>query len=110
MGTRLSFADVFLAEALTSYFEWLPNPLSERSRLRGLRSRVLEQDGIAFYLGSEQHYRKGDDDDSIAAAKVLRPARRIGPMLSASLSKHSGLHDRTPRNGHRWCGVRMMQV
>lgn len=74
VGTRLSFADVVLAEALTSYLEWLPDLLSETSRLKGLQSRVLEQEGIASYLGSEQHYPKADDDYVIAAARVLQRA------------------------------------
>lgn len=74
VGTRLSFADVVLAEALTSYLEWLPDLLSETSRLKNLQSRVLEQDGIASYLRSEQRYPKANDDYVIAAARVLQRA------------------------------------
>ncbi len=74
VGTRLSFADVVLAEALTSYLEWLPGLLSETPRLMDLQSRVLKQDGIASYLGSGQHYPRADDDYVIAAAKVLQRA------------------------------------
>jgi hypothetical protein len=48
--------------------------LSEMSRLRGLQSHVLEQASIASYLGSEQHYRKADDDYVVAAARVLQRA------------------------------------
>ena len=74
VGNRLSFADVVLAEALTSYTEWLPGLLLETPRLRDLQSRVLEQDGIVSYLGSEQRYPKADDDYVIAAARVLQRA------------------------------------
>ncbi len=74
VGTRLSFADVVLVEALTSYLEWLPDLLSKTPRLRDLQSRVLEHDGIAAFLRSEQRYPKADDDYVIAAAKVLQRA------------------------------------
>ena len=74
VGARLSFADVTLVEALTSYLEWLPGLLSETPRLENLHSRVLEQDGIAAYLASEQHYPKADDGYVIAAARVLQRA------------------------------------
>lgn len=72
VGTRLSFADVVLAEALTSYLEWLPELLSKTPLLKNLHSRAVEQDGIAAYLGSEQRYPKAGDDYVIAAAKVLQ--------------------------------------
>lgn len=74
VGRRLSFADVVLVEALTSYLEWLPDLLSETPRLKSLRSRVVEQEGIASYLASRQHYPKADDDYVIAAARVLQRA------------------------------------
>ena len=71
VGKRLSFADFVLAEALTSYLEWLPDLLSETLRLKELLSRVLKQESIASYLSSEQRYPKADDDYVIAAATVL---------------------------------------
>ncbi len=74
VGTRLSFADVILVEALTSYLEWLPGLLAETPRLKDLQCRVLEQDGVASYLASEQRYAKADDDYVIAAARVLQRA------------------------------------
>ena len=74
VGDRLSFADVVLAEALTSYLEWLPDLLTETPRLRNLHRRVLGEDGIAAYLGSAQRYPKADDDYVIAAARVLQRA------------------------------------
>jgi len=74
VGTRLSFADVVLTEALTSYLEWLPGILSATPRLKGLQSRVVEHDGIASYLGSEQRYPKAGDGYVIAAAQVLQRA------------------------------------
>jgi len=79
-GNRLSFADVVLAEALTSYLEWLPDLLVETPRLRNLHSQVLEHDGIASYLGSEQRYPKADNDYVIAAARVLQ--RALPPHMS----------------------------
>ncbi len=74
VGKRLSFADVVLTEALTSYLELLPGLLSDMSRLKGLQSRVLEQEGIASYLGSEQRYPKAGDTYVIDAARVLQRA------------------------------------
>ena len=74
VGGRLSFADVVLAEALTSYLEWLPEILSETPHLKGLQSRVLEQEGIAAYLASEQRYLKAGDGYVISAARVLQRA------------------------------------
>ncbi len=74
VGSRLSFADVILAEALTSYLEWLPDLLSETPRLEDLWYRVLQQDGIASYLKSSERYPKADDDYVIAAARVLQRA------------------------------------
>jgi hypothetical protein len=35
---------------------------------------VLEQEGIASYHGSEQHYSKADDDYVIVAARILQRA------------------------------------
>ncbi len=72
VGKRLSFSDVVLAEALTSYLEWLPDLLSETSRLKDLQSRVIEQEGIASYLRSEQRYPRANDDYVIDAARVLQ--------------------------------------
>jgi len=68
VGNRLSLADVVLAEALTSYLEWLPDLLSETPRLKDLQSRVVD------HLRSEQRYPKADDDYVIAAARVLQRA------------------------------------
>ncbi|MEM7043626.1 MAG: glutathione S-transferase family protein [Pseudomonadota bacterium] len=80
VGNRLSFADVVLAEALTSYLEWLPDLLSDTPHLKSLQSRVFNQDGIASYLKSEQRYPKADDDYVIAAARVLQ--RALPPHMS----------------------------
>lgn len=79
VGNRLSFADVVLAEALTSYLEWRPGLLSETLRLKDLQSRMIEQEGIASYLGSEQHYPKAGDGYVIAAARVLQ--RTLPPHM-----------------------------
>jgi glutathione S-transferase len=74
VGARLSFADVVLAEALTSYLEWIPDLLSKPSRLKDLHSRVIEHDGIAAYLASEERYPKAGDDYVIGAARALQRA------------------------------------
>lgn len=74
VGNRLSFADVVLAEALSSYLEWLPGLLSDTPQLNDLYNRVSEHDGIASYLRSEQRYPKAGDDYVIDAARVLERA------------------------------------
>jgi|GEM_PF-530269 len=71
---RLSFADVVLAEALTSYLEWVPDVLDDSPALADLRQRVVEQPGIAAYLTSPNRYPKPGDAYVISAARVLQRA------------------------------------
>jgi glutathione S-transferase len=70
----MTFADVVLAEALSSYLEWCPDILSETPRLESLYQRVIATSGIAAYLASDRRYPKPDADYVIAAARVLQRA------------------------------------
>ena len=44
-GTRLSFADVILTEALSLYMEWIPYILEPTPLLKALNETVLSQPG-----------------------------------------------------------------
>lgn len=70
----LTFADVVLAEALSSYLEWCPLILSNTPLLAALYANVIGRPGVAEYLASELRYPKPGDDYVIAAAKVLKRA------------------------------------
>jgi glutathione S-transferase len=74
VGTRLTFADVVLAEALTSYLDWVPELLRSTPRLASLHERVLGAPGIVRYLRSEQRYPVPDNNYVIDAARVLQRA------------------------------------
>lgn len=71
---RMTFADVVLAEALSSYLEWLPGLLERTPGLKALYEKVTSDPLIASYLASDLRYPKPDDDYVIAAARVLRRA------------------------------------
>lgn len=71
---NMTFADVVLAEALSSYLEWCPDILEGTPRLQNLNQRVIETSGIANYLASDQRYPKPAADYVIAAARVLQRA------------------------------------
>lgn len=73
-GGRMTFADVVLAEALSTYLEWCPDILSETSLLKALHQRVVNHPGIASYLLSAQRYPKADERYVIDVARVLRRA------------------------------------
>lgn len=73
-GERLSFADIVLAEALSSYLEWCPDILEGSPILKTLYDRVTAEPGIARYLDSEQRYPMAGDDYVISVAKVLQRA------------------------------------
>ncbi len=73
-GTRLSFADVVLAEALTGYLEWCPDLMANTPRLAALHARVLEEPGIAAYLASPQRYPMAREAYVIDVARVLQRA------------------------------------
>ncbi len=72
VGTRLTFADVVLAEALTAYLDWAPDILADTPLLSALHERVLSAPGIAGYLQSEQHYPMAGDEYVIDVASVLQ--------------------------------------
>ena len=74
VGDRLTFADVVLAEALSSYLEWIPAVLEDMPSLQALYQLVTDRPGIAAYLQSELRYPKPGDSYVIAAAKVLQRA------------------------------------
>ena len=71
-GTRLSFADVILVEALSSYLEWIPDILECTPLLEGLNETVLMQPGIKAYLASDLRYPKPGNDCVIHIARVLQ--------------------------------------
>jgi len=73
-GTRLTFADVVLAEALSSYLEWVPDLLENSPLLKSLYGNVVSELGIAHYLGSPQRYAKPGEKYVIDVARVLQRA------------------------------------
>ena len=73
-GTRLSFADVVLTEALTAYLELVPDILAATPGLAGLQRRVTAHPGIAAYLASPNRWPVPDDQYVIDVARVLQRA------------------------------------
>ncbi len=71
---RLSFADVVLAEALTSYLELQPDILDQTPALAALQRRVVEHPGIAAYLASPNRWPTPDAQYVIDVARVLQRA------------------------------------
>ncbi|MGI9481613.1 MAG: glutathione S-transferase family protein [Hyphomicrobiales bacterium] len=71
---QMTFADVVLAEALSSYLEWCPDILQDTPRLNSLYERVTSEVGIAAYLASDLRYPKPSEDYVVAAARVLQRA------------------------------------
>lgn len=71
---KMTFADVVLSEALSSYLEWLPDLLEPTPGLEELYQRVTSEPLIASYLTSDLRYPKPDADYVIAAARVLQRA------------------------------------
>ncbi len=70
----MTFADVVLAEALSSYLEWCPDILSGTPRLAALFKAITTQPDVAAYLNSDLRYGRPDDEYVIAAARVLQRA------------------------------------
>ena len=70
----MTFADVLLAEALSSYLEWCPDILDGSPGVAGLYAAVTDLPGIAAYLSSDLRYPKPGDDYVIGVAKVLQRA------------------------------------
>ena len=88
-GTRLSFADVILAEALSSYLEWIPDLLEPAPLLKSLNETVLSQPGIRAYLTSDRRHPKPDNTCVIDIARVLQrslPAHLPYPNRFVTLS------------------------
>lgn len=73
-AATMTFADVVLAEALSSYLEWCPDILAGTPLLGALYARVVETPGIAAYLASDSRYPKPDDAYVIGVARVLQRA------------------------------------
>ena len=71
-GTRLSFADVILTEALSLYMEWIPYILEPTPLLKALNETVLSQPGIKAYLTSELRYPKPGNTCVIDISRVLQ--------------------------------------
>ena len=70
----MTFADVVLSEALSSYLEWCPEILNATPRLHALYQTVTSHAGIAEYLASDLRYPKPGDAYVIAVARVLQRA------------------------------------
>lgn len=78
-GTRLSFADVLLAEALSNYHEIAPEFYAAAPLLDGLRRRVTDHPGISAYLGSQNRWPMPDAQYVIDVARVL--CRALPPHM-----------------------------
>ena len=70
----MTFADVVLAEALSSYLEWRPDLLGGTPNLHTLYETVTTSPGVAAYLASDLRYPKPGNDYVIGAARVLQRA------------------------------------
>ena len=70
----MTFADVVLAEALSSYLEWCPDLLSNKPHLSALYDTVTNHRGVAGYLASNLRYPQPGDEYVIAVAQVLQRA------------------------------------
>ena len=74
VGTRLSFADVVLAEVLTAYLEQVPDILAETPGLANLQARITAHAGIVTYLASEARWPIPGHQYVIDVARVLQRA------------------------------------
>jgi hypothetical protein len=70
----MTFADIILSKAISSYLEWCPDILNSTPRFKSLYERVVGDAGIAAYLESELRYPKPGNDYVIGATRVLRRA------------------------------------
>ncbi len=73
-AAKMTFADVVLAEALSSYLEWCPDILSATPGLAALYETVTNEPGVGAYLASDLRYPRPNDEYVIAAARVLQRA------------------------------------
>ena len=74
VGAGLTFADVVLVEALSSYLDWCPDILADTPKLDALYKRVIAEPGIANYLTSAQRLPIAGDQYVIDVASVLQRA------------------------------------
>ena len=74
VGSKLSMADVLVAEVLTSYVECIDGCLDACPKLKALRERVVDLPGLRKYLASPMRHGKPDDAYVIAVAAVLERA------------------------------------
>lgn len=70
----MTFADVLLAEALSSYLEWIPNILKDKPQISALYEKVLNVKEINIYLNSSQRYPMPGKNYVIDVARVLQRA------------------------------------
>ena len=73
-GSRLSFADIVLSEALSNYLEWCPDILSGTPALKAMYDSVIAEPGIDAYLTSDLRYPQPGDSYVIDVARVLQRA------------------------------------
>jgi len=71
VGSRLSFADVLLAETLSNYYEISPDYFDTTPLLNGLREHVVSHSGIVAYFASPNRWPMPDDQYVIDVARVL---------------------------------------
>ena len=74
VGKKITFADVILTEALSSYIEWIPDILKNNPLLLSVYEKIVNETGIKSYLNSEQRYPKPDENYVIDVARVLQRA------------------------------------
>ena len=74
VGSKISFADIILTEALSAYMEWIPDLLENTPLLLSIHEKVINQTGIKLYLSSELRYPKPDEKYVIDVARVLQRA------------------------------------
>ena len=79
VGTRLSFADVMLAESLTAYLERDAGILQEFPSLARLQENVIRHPGISDYLASANRWPVPGDEYVIDVARVL--TRSLPPHM-----------------------------
>jgi glutathione S-transferase len=71
VGSRLSFVDILLTEALSNYHEISPELFDTTPLLNRLRLLVISQPGISAYLASSNRWSMPDDQYVIDVAQVL---------------------------------------
>lgn len=73
-GSRVSFADIVMAEALSGYLERCSDILNSTPLMKALYQKVLGLPGIARYLASDLRYPMPGDTYVIDVARVLERA------------------------------------